>query len=474
MTRLPFRARDGRRARGVLASVLLPVLVAGTACSSSGGDGTGAQSVGDPLFPRLGNGGYDVRHYALRLDYDVENRRLDGAATVTAKAGQDLRSFSLDLSGLTVRTVTVDGRKAEVRRERNKLIVRPAREVAKGATFRTAVAYDGRPRTLTDPDGSTEGWVPTDDGAFVVGEPAGAMTWFPVNNHPGDKAAYDVRITVPRGWTAISNGELRDERTRGGRTTFAWRSAEPMASYLATATIGKFEVDRSRTKSGLPLYVAVDPREAAKSRKPLATIPEVLEWETGVFGPYPFSSSGAVVDHEPKGVDYALEVQTKPSYPEAPEESTVVHEMAHEWFGNSVTPKTWRDMWLNEGFATYAEWLWQEQHGGDSAQKTFDELYATDEDEDLWAFPPGDPGKAENVSGDPVYDRAAMALHQLRGTVGDRAFFRILKEWPAEYRHRNADAADFFAFCEKLTGRELDQLFTAWIEKDGKPEKARS
>ncbi|MEV6318516.1 M1 family metallopeptidase [Streptomyces sp. NPDC051776] len=505
MTRLPFRAGDGRRARrraraieerrtpsrrtrfrgtpsrggrrtcAAVAAVLLPVLVAGTACSSGGDDGggTGAQNAADPLFPRLGNGGYDVGHYALRLDYDVESRRLDGTAVVTAEATQDLRGFSLDLSGLKVRKVTVDGRKAEVRRERNKLVVRPAREIGKGATFRTAVDYHGRPRTLTDPDGSTEGWVPTDDGAFVVGEPAGAMTWFPVNNHPSDKATYDVRITVPRGWTAVSNGELHDERTRAGRTTFVWRSAEPMASYLATATIGKFEVDRSRTKSGLPLYVAVDPREAAKSRKPLATIPDVLEWETKVFGPYPFSSSGALVEHKPKGVDYALEIQTKPAYPEAPDRSTVVHEMAHEWFGNSVTPKTWRDMWLNEGFATYAEWLWHEQHGGDSAQKTFDALYAKDADEGLWAFPPGDPGKAENISGDPVYERAAMALHQLRLTVGERDFFRLLKEWTSAYRHRNADAADFIAFCEKLTGRDLGGLFRTWIYEDGRPKKAR-
>ena len=172
-----------------------------------------------------------------------------------------------------------------------------------------------------------------------------------------------------------------------------------MASYLATATVGKFDVTRSKTQSGLPLYVAVDPREAKESRKALARVPEVVEWSSGVFGPYPFSSSGAIVEHKPKDVDYALEIQTKPAYPGAPDLLTVVHELAHEWFGNSVTPKTWQDMWLNEGFATYAEWLWSERHGGASAQKRFDKLYATGKDEDLWAFPPGDPGNAENISG---------------------------------------------------------------------------
>ncbi|MGP3924030.1 M1 family metallopeptidase [Streptomyces sp. 8N616] len=448
--------------------------MASCTAGGDGGDGgrAGAHGAGDPLFPRLGNGGYDVDRYALRLDYDVHSRRLDATAVVTARATHALRSFSLDLAGPAVRSVSVDGRKAEARREGNKLILRPDRTVGKGATFRTTVAYGGRPRTLTDPDGSTEGWVPTDDGAYVVGEPAGAMTWFPGNNHPGDKAAYDVEITVPRGWTALSNGELRDERTQDGRTTFSWHSAEPLASYLATATIGKFEVSRSETASGLPLLVAVDPRETGKSRKPLAGIGEILEWEAGLFGPYPFSSSGSIVDHRPKDVDYALEVQTKPLFPGAPDHSTVLHELAHQWFGNSVTPRTWRDMWLNEGFASYAEWLWEEQHGGDSAQTTFDDLYATDEDEELWAFPPGDPGRAENLSGDPVYDRGAMALHQLRRAVGDRAFFRILKGWPAEYRHRNADTGDFIAYCEERTGHDLDELFDAWLYKDGRPSRA--
>ncbi|MGP4003291.1 M1 family metallopeptidase [Streptomyces sp. 8N706] len=464
---MPFPPPCVRRALPALAAALLSVSCTGDA---GGGGPTGADTAGDPLFPRLGNGGYDVGHYRLRLDYDVKRRRLDATAVITARATEAIRGFSLDLAGLTIRRVTVDGKEAEVQRKGSKLIVRPAAPLGKGATFRTTVDYDGRPRTLTDPDGSTEGWVPTDDGAMAVGEPAGSMTWFPGNHHPSDKAAYDIRITVPEGWTAVANGELRDERSRGGRTTFAWHSGEPMAGYLATATIGKFEVARSTTKGGLPLYVAVDPREAGRSRKPLSRIEEILDWESRLFGPYPFSSSGAIVDHEPEDVDYALEVQTKPVYPEAPDHTTVVHELAHQWFGNSVTPKRWRDMWLNEGFATYAEWLWREQHGGDPAQKTFDSLYARDEDDPLWEFPPGDPGSAKNISDDPVYERGAMVLHQLRIAVGDKTFFRILKEWPTTYRHRNADARDFIAFCEKAADEDLSELFDTWLYGEGRPE----
>ncbi|MFI1964123.1 M1 family metallopeptidase [Streptomyces pathocidini] len=467
LPRPPGRSRPRRlsAAAGIAAALLAASCTGG----GSGQAASGARSAGDPLFPELGNGGYDVTHYALRLDYDVPSRRLDATVTVTARATQSLRGFSLDLAGMNVRSVTVEGRKAQVVRQGGKLVVRPSRPVADGAEFRTTVDYHGRPRTLTDPDGSTEGWVPTDDGAFVVGEPAGAMTWFPGNNHPSDKAAYDVEITVPEGWTALSNGELRDQRTRHGRTTFRWHSGEPMASYLATATIGRFQVNRSRTADGLPLLVAVDPREAAASHQPLSRIGEILEWETEVFGPYPFSSSGAVVDHRPKDVGYALEVQTKPVFPGAPDHSTLVHELAHQWFGDSVTPKSWRDMWLNEGFATYAEWLWRERHGEESAQTAFDAAYAKGGREPVWAFPPGDPGSAKNISGDPVYERAAMLLHQLRRTVGEKTFFRILKEWPAEHRHGNADARDFIAFCEQRSGKDLSRLFDTWLYGKGRP-----
>ncbi|MGK5631210.1 M1 family metallopeptidase [Streptomyces sp. URMC 123] len=452
---------------GAFAAVLL---LSAVACTGEGGATPGAPGVGDALFPRLGNGGYDVGHYQLDLDYDVSGGRLSATAVVTATATQSLSSFHLDLAGLRVDSVTVDGKAAEARRKGSELIVDPAEPIERGRTFRTTVVYGGQPERLTDPDGSAEGWVRTDDGAFVVGEPAGSMTWFPGNNHPSDKAAYDISITVPEGYTAVAGGELREERTAGGRTTFVWHSAEPMASYLATATIGRFEVSRATTASGLPLYFAVDPREAEASKEALSRTEEILDWASKLFGPYPFSSAGAIVGHEPQDVGYALETQTKPVYPSAPDVETVLHELTHQWFGNSVTPRSWRDMWLNEGFATYAEWLWSEQHGGGSAQERFDELYATPEDGDLWEFPPADPGRPENVSGDPVYERGAMVLHQLRLAVGDSAFFDILKGWTAAHRHGNADTDDFVTFCSDRTDKDLKKLFDTWLYGEGRPD----
>lgn len=478
--------RPSPRSRGVIAALCVALLLSscsgGTSTHTSSGSGSGvngAPGVGDPLFPKLGNGGYDVNHYSLDLDYDVAHGRLEATAEITADTRQDLAGFNLDLKGLEVTEVRVDGRKARFTRDGQELTVRPASPLKKGVRFRTTVEYGGGPTAMTDDDGSREGWVRTPDGAFVVGEPAGSMTWFPVNNHPSDKAAYDITITVPEGYTAVANGELREETTDRGRTTFRWHSAEPMAGYLATASIGKYDVTRSRTSDGLPLYIAVDPSEAEGSGPALGRLGEIVKWESERFGPYPFSSAGAIVDRPPKGIDYALETQTKPIYAGAPDELTVVHEMAHQWFGDSVTPKTWQDTWLNEGFATYAEWMWEEEkglpgrgsEGGRSADEQFTERFEnTEDDNDIWDFAPGDPGSPENVTGTPVYDRGAMVLHQLRKAVGDRTFFGILRDWPAEHRHANADSHDFIAFCRSRTDVDLDDLFDDWLYGDGRPD----
>ena len=453
------------------APLFLAVVMLAAACTGSGTAERrgvpGQQGVGDPVFPRLGNGGYDARHYDLRLAYDPRSGWLDATAVINATARRTLRAFSLDLSGMTVHRVTVDGATARTRRSGHKLTVLPARPAVAGREFTTRVEYRGKPQAMTDPDGSTEGWVRTDDGAFVVGQPAGAMTWYPVNNHPGDKAAYDFRITVPQGRTAVANGELREQRTARGRTTFHWRSTEPVASYLVTATIGRFGLRQSRTPGGVRLYTAVDPREAAASRDVTGELGGIVDWGTRVFGPYPFSSAGVIVDRGPRSIDYALETQTKPVFPGPPDRLTLVHEVAHQWFGNSVTPRTWRDVWLNEGFATYAGWLWSEQHGGPGTQQAFDDAY-TGRGARFWAQPPGRPGPT-TIFGDPVYERGAMLLQQLRRAVGDAAFFRILKGWPARYRHRNADTADFVAYCERVSGKELSGLFDVWLYAKRRP-----
>ncbi|MES5820046.1 M1 family metallopeptidase [Streptomyces sp. RG80] len=428
----------------------------------------GSPGAGDPYFPLAGNGGYHVGHYDLTLRYDPDSRRLEGKAVLYARATQRLSRFDLDLSGLKVTGLTVDRKKAGFSRDGQELVVTPRTTLHEGQWFRVAVTYSGNPAPVTDPDGSLDGWIPTDDGAFVAGEPQGAMTWFPANNHPKDKASYDFTITVPEGRTAVANGVLRGQSTHHGQTTFRWRQSEPMAAYLATATVGKFKVERYTTRDGIQVYNAVDPREAGAAAPVLKKLPSVLEWESKLFGPYPFRAAGSIVDRAPN-VGYALETQTRPVYDAAPDLSTLVHESAHQWFGDSVTLTSWKDIWLNEGFATYTEWLYAEQHGGDSAQKTFDDLYALPASDGLWEFPPGDPGSGANIFGTPVYARGAMALHQLRKAVGDRTFFRILRAWATEHRAGHGTTAQFVRLAERESGKDLDGLFQKWVYGQGKP-----
>ncbi|MFD5618530.1 M1 family metallopeptidase [Streptomyces yangpuensis] len=460
------------------APAVAALLAVTTACTGGTVQGRpGASGLRDPYFPKAGNGGYQVEHYALDLDYDPADGVLHGRAVITARAEQGLSSFNLDLSGLHVEGVDVDGEGARFNRTGNELTVRPADDVKKGRVFRTEVVYSGRPKALTDADGSREGWITGEAGAVGVGEPVGSMTWFPGNHHPSDKAAYDITIRVPRGYEAVSNGELRS-RTEGadGRTEFAWHNPEPMAGYLATVVVGPYKVTTGRTPSGVAVYNAVSPGEAAASERTLARLPEMVEWGSGRFGPYPFGTAGAVV--LPAGtLAYALETQTKPVYPGAPgDESLVLHELAHQWFGNSVSPKSWKDMWLNEGFATYAEWLWDEDHGGPTAQEHFDALLAGDTDVDEaadsgWdAFPPADPPGPEDISASPVYQRGAMVLQRIRQEVGDEKFFALLRGWAADHRHGNASTADFTAYAQERTGHDLKKVWDVWLYGKARPE----
>ncbi|MFC9930270.1 M1 family metallopeptidase [Streptomyces sp. NPDC127190] len=449
-------------------AVLLALALTGTACDGGVHGTPGGSGVRDPYFPRAGNGGYDVGHYDLTLDYTPHGHHLTGTAVITARATQDLSAFDLDLSGLHVDSVTVEGRPARFNRAGQELTVRPHDDLTRGETFSTTVRYSGVPHTLTDPDGSKEGWLPTADGALGLGEPVGSMAWFPGNDHPSDKATYDITVTVPQGLQAVSNGELADQRTKGGRTSYHWHTAQPMASYVATVAVGHFDIRRTTGPHGLPVITAVDPTQDEDSADVLAKIPEIIKWEEYNFGPYPFSSVGAIVDR-PDDIDYALETQNRPVFPGAPETTTLVHELAHQWYGNSVTPESWRDMWLNEGFATYAEWLWQEDHGGPSTRKTFLDLYHGDR-KDIWAYPPARPSGAAHISDSPVYERGAMVLQKIREKVGDDTFYDIIQGWAAAHRHGNASTADFTAYVQrKAPGKDFAEIWKDWLYGDGKP-----
>ena len=424
----------------------------------------GAPGLGDPLFPLAGNGGYDVAHYGLTLDYDRASGRLDATAVVSARATQSLTRFDLDLRGFDISLLLVDGRPASYRRAGQELIVTPREGLKKGRDFTVIVRYAGAPEVITDPDESIEGWVPTADGAFVVGEPQGAPGWFPSNDNPQDKATFDEAITVPDGITALGNGVLVTRFSHRGRTTWVWHESDPMATYLATATNGRFALTQTRV-GAIPVYNAVDPTLSAELGPLLDEVPDIVRFFSALYGPYPFNAAGAIVDDAPD-VGYALESQTKPNFAFVPDETTLVHELAHQWFGDAVTLRQWPDIWLHEGFAEWSEWIWSERHGGPSAQDFFDDLVA-ENDPGTWDPAPGLVTDAAALFSDSVYDRGAMTLQALRVEVGEATFLRILHDWFGQHRYANATTADFIALAQRDSHRNLRTFFEKWLYTPG-------
>jgi len=680
---------DGRasgsqtRGRAAVAAAVAIVLAITTPLSASAAPGS-ASGVGDPYYPDAGNPGYNVRHYGLDIGYQPATDTLTGHAVITATADKTLSSFNLDLDGLEVSSVNVNGRSASYSRSGGELTVTPKSKLKKGLPFVVIVSYSGVPESL---DGA--GFLHTDDGALVIGQPRVASSWFPVNDHPSDKALYTVRITVPKGLEAISNGRLVSQRDQGDKSIWLWNMNEPMASYLATATVGEFDID-AYSADGIRYWDAVDPdlnaptltartgSEVAYSGQadnaykrlqrtitvdpsspelsfwvdrdielnwdyafvevaptgtdawttipdaggiltqstgnaycpdllaqhpflghylsgddaapcePVGTTgswwaatgsnsnweqwtfdlsawtgqsldvsitfvtdyvntlgglavddvvapggigstsfeadgdaldgwtvpgapegspgnendwttgtasvlapppigsmiaasfarqPEIVAFLEGYFGDYPFDELGGVVD-DLEGVGFALEIQTRPIYSfefwttQESGDAVVVHEIAHQWFGDSVAVENWADIWLNEGFATYAEWLWSESEGLGTTQQAFDFYYGEvwPEDDPFWTVIIGDPGPYPALFDSAVYYRGAMTVHQLRATIGDEAFFTLLKTWQSTHRNGNASIAEFIALAEQVSGQKLDDFFETWLYTPSRPD----
>ena len=437
----------------------------------------GAEGAGDPYFPRAGNGGYDVAGYDIQVRYDPATDGIVGTTTITARATHDLSRFNLDLR-LPADAVEVNSQPATIHQYDGELQVTPAEPVRTGESMVVRVDYEGVPSSLPGSPGDIQPWVRTSDGAVAVGQPDSAAWWYPSNDHPSDKATVAVTATVPAGVEAISGGALLGgpEPAEPGWERWRWGADEPMATYLAFVAFGQYDLVRRDTPAGpyLAAYAhGLDPDVAAAARASVERTPEIVEFLADVFGPYPFTQLGGVVPDAPDMIS-ALETQTRPVYGPifftgAEEIAVVVHELSHQWFGNSVSVQRWRDIWLNEGFATYAEWLYSERAGGLSAQQIALQRYqSVPADADFWRIPPGDPGPA-GVLDSPVYIRGGMALQALRAQVGDEDFFAALRTWAMQQRGGNGTVEQFLAVLEQVSGEQVDDVAQTWLFRAERP-----
>ena len=417
----------------------------------------------DPYVPGHGDHSFDVDHYALELAYAVESNALSGRAVITATALGDLERFELDLYHLRVSKVTVDGTApAKYSHHKSRLVVRPRTPIAAGQGFTVVVAYAGSPRPMPGLDGDA-GWEELEDGVIVASQPHGAPSWFPCNDRPSDKATYAIEVTAATGYVVVANGELEGSRRRASSTVWTYVENAPMATYLAVVHIGRY--DAVKGGSSVPIRTVFPVGMSGDSVETFGRQDEMMTLFVRLFGEYPFPAYTAVITADE--LEIPLEAQGLSVFgsnyctTDWDHQRLIAHELAHQWFGNSVTLAHWRDIWLHEGFACYAEWLWSEESGGptadEQARRFWTQLDGLPQDLVL-----GDPGP-DLMFDDRVYKRGALLLHALRRTIGDDAFFELLRAWTSRFAHGSATTEQFVALAAERCGADVGTLLDPWL-----------
>ena len=414
----------------------------------------------DAYVPGHGDDSFDVTHYSLGLGYKVIGNRLDGDAVLTCVAAVDTSAITLDLAGLRVAKVSVDGATARFEHRGARLRIRV--QLSAHQVFEVRVKYAGSPGTLKARHLDEAGWEELTDGVIVAAQPHGAPTWFPCNDRPSNKATYAIVMAAPSEYYVAMCGRLTDVRRRGSVVEWTWEMGQPMAPYLATVQIGRYEARElaNRVVVIAPPDVCGEGYDASFGQQPA-----MMTFFESVFGPYPFDDYTVVVTDDP--LEIPLESQSLSTFGrnfasgDWDSVRLVAHELAHQWFGNAVTLREWKDIWLHEGFACYAEWLWSEESGRDSAAEQAAHHHArlAELDQDLLL---ADPGPALMFD-DRVYKRGALTLHALRTVVGDHDFFDILQTWVERFGGGNATTADFEALAAEISGESVGELFEAWL-----------
>jgi aminopeptidase N len=420
----------------------------------------------EPYIPDHGDDSFDVVHYSLGLGYKIIGNRLDGDAVLSCTALTDTTTVTLDLAGLRVAKVFLDAQPAQFTHRGSRLRIRA--RLAAGQEFELRVKYAGSPGTLKARHLDDAGWEELTDGVIVAAQPHGAPTWFPCNDRPSNKATYAATLAAPSDYYVAMSGSLTDTRRRGSVTEWTWEMPQPMAPYLATVQIGRYE---ARDLGNGVVVIAPPDLGGEGYDASFGEQPAMMEFFESAFGTYPFDDYTVVVTDDP--LEIPLESQSLSTFgrnfasADWDAVRLVAHELSHQWFGNAVTLREWRDIWLHEGFACYAEWLWSEESGRESAAARAAHHHAVlDElDQDLLL---ADPGPALMFD-DRVYKRGALTLHALRTVVGDHDFFDILREWVERFGGGNATTADFESLAGEISGESLDGLFDAWLRSTPLP-----
>jgi aminopeptidase N len=436
--------------------------------------------LGDPFYPMLGNPGYDVTHYDIALTVDTAANTISGVTTIEALTLDNLSQFNLDMSGLEVDSVLVDGVDADFSRRQMELSISPRSLLAAKQAFTVAVTYHGSPEPVMDDSIHMPlGWQKMPSGLLVFSEPSGAMNWFPCNNHWSDKATYAFRISVPDDFEVVANGRRENisASEMPGYSTQVWAMDDPMSTYLATIVIGQYEAESQQSAAGVDIHNYFPTGTPADVKDDFARTPEMIDFFSELIAPYPFDNYGVVLANEELG--FAFEAQTRSLFgKQGADEEVVAHELAHQWFGDNLTIATWRDLWLKEGFASYMSWLWLEHSQGSAAfeqhiQNAYDDLVMSQYG--VFFQPIGEvraSGRYDLYSPS-TYFRGALTLHALRLEVGDEIFFEIMRTFYTRYSGdgKTATTDDFIAVAQEVSGKDLSELFSLWLDTYWMPPK---
>jgi aminopeptidase N len=433
-----------------------------------------SKPVTDPIYPAYGNDGIDVLHYGLELSWVPETKTLTGQATLRLRATRDLTEIKLDLSEeFQLDGITLDGAASAGAVAADKLTVEGALRRDDHATL--VVRYRGTPAPVKAPtsrgDFDTLGLTVTPDGGlWTMQEPYGAFTWYPVNDQPSDKALYDIAITVPEGWAGVAGG------TPAGQdgTKFKYTTTDPMSSYLTTLAVGRYTKETAAGPEGLPVTYWFRPGVDDNLMKTVRNTPRYLEWLQAKFGRYPFPTAGVVIVPTTSAMETQQMVTmgtpraSSPSGNAAYWEGIVLHELAHHWFGDTVTTSNWNDLWLNEGWAMYAQYLFQNERDRVS-ENDFEKLLRAQDSSLRSRF--GPPGRADpkDFGRSNMYVCPALMLHQIRKKVGDEVFFAFARGWAADNRNTVKDRAGFIAYVNSRTGTDFTDLINSWLDSPTTP-----